>query len=150
MPSYRCYLFNEHNLIHEVVDFDAASDADACERAEKLHNGGHGVLELWRDENKIYCPGRKRARNRDFYFFRSTCSAIRSKSSAMVRSINLVPASIASLAALRRLSAWLRYRSVVSLSLTSLPPPSAPGARFARPSAIAKCLSAERTREHRE
>ena len=153
MPSYRCYLFNEDNFIREVVDFDAASDAEACERAKKLHNGGHGVLELWRDENKIYCPERKRARNRNFYslpVFRSARSAIRSKSSAMVRSINLVPASIASLAALRRLSAWLRYRSAnFSLSsLTSLPH-SAP-TRFARPLASAKLLFAERTREQRD
>jgi len=58
MASYRCYLFNRFNRIERVVDFDAMSDAEACETADRLHaETGHGVLELWRDNRKVYCPG---------------------------------------------------------------------------------------------
>ena len=58
MASYRCYLFNKLNRIERVVDFAAASDAEACEEADRLHGEtGYGVLELWRDNRKVYCPG---------------------------------------------------------------------------------------------
>ena len=58
MPSYRCYLFNRFNRIESVVDFDAASDEEACKEADRLHvKSGYGVLELWHDRRKVYCPG---------------------------------------------------------------------------------------------
>ena len=58
MANYRCYLFNGHNRIERVVDFTADSDAAACEEADRLHaKSGHGALELWRDNRKVYCPG---------------------------------------------------------------------------------------------
>ena len=58
MANYRCYLFNGLNRVERVVDFTAASDAEACEEADRLHTeSGHGVLELWRDNRKVYCPG---------------------------------------------------------------------------------------------
>lgn len=58
MANYRCYLFNKLNRIERVVDFTAASDAEACEEADRLHvDAGYGVLELWRDNRKVYCPG---------------------------------------------------------------------------------------------
>ena len=58
MASYRCYLFNKLNRIERVVDFAAASDAEACEEADRLHREtGYGVVELWRDNRKVYCPG---------------------------------------------------------------------------------------------
>jgi hypothetical protein len=58
MANYRCYLFNGFNRIEHVVDFIASSDAEACEEADRLHaERGHGVLELWRDNRKVYCPG---------------------------------------------------------------------------------------------
>ena len=57
MAQYRCYLFNKFNRIDRVVDFCADSDAEACEEADRLHAEGYGVLELWRDAKKIYCPG---------------------------------------------------------------------------------------------
>ena len=58
MTNYRCYLFNQHNRIDRVVDFTADSDAQACEEADRLHaQTGHGLLELWRDAKKVYCPG---------------------------------------------------------------------------------------------
>ena len=57
MANYRCYLFNGLNRIEQVVDFTASSDAEACEKADRLHTDyGHGVLELWRDNRKVYCP----------------------------------------------------------------------------------------------
>ena len=60
MPDYRCYLFNSSNQIDRVVDFQARSDADACEQADVLYGEtGHGFLELWRDEAKVYCSGSK-------------------------------------------------------------------------------------------
>lgn len=58
MASYRCYLFNRSNRIERVVDFTAMSDAEACEHADRLHaEMGYGVLELWRENRKVYCPG---------------------------------------------------------------------------------------------
>ena len=58
MADYRCYLFNRLNRIDRVVDFTADSDAEACAEADRLHaQGGHGVLELWRENRKVYCPG---------------------------------------------------------------------------------------------
>ena len=58
MIHYRCYLFNAFNRIERVVDFTASSDAEACDEADRLHaECGHGVLELWRDNRKVYCPG---------------------------------------------------------------------------------------------
>ena len=58
MANYRCYIFNGFNRIERVVDFTASSDAEACEEADRLHSeSGHGVLELWRDNRKVYCPG---------------------------------------------------------------------------------------------
>jgi hypothetical protein len=57
MASYRCYLFNGFNRIERVVDFTASSDAQACEEADRLHKEtGYGVLELWRENRKVYCP----------------------------------------------------------------------------------------------
>jgi hypothetical protein len=41
-----------------VVDFEAASDEEACKEADRHHaESGYGVLELWRDRRKVYCPG---------------------------------------------------------------------------------------------
>jgi hypothetical protein len=61
MAEYRCYLFNSLNRIERVVDFTAASDAEACEEADRLHAGhSNGVLELWRENRKVYCPGSAR------------------------------------------------------------------------------------------
>ena len=58
MADYRCYVFNGLNRIERVVDFTAASDAEACEEADRLHSEtGYGVLELWRENRKVYCPG---------------------------------------------------------------------------------------------
>jgi hypothetical protein len=58
MTNYRCYIFNGFNRIERVVDFTASSDAEACEQADRLYaESGHGVLELWRDNRKVYCPG---------------------------------------------------------------------------------------------
>lgn len=58
MTRYRCYLFNRFNRIECVVDFGAMSDEEACEQADRLHaETGHGVLELWRDNRKVYCMG---------------------------------------------------------------------------------------------
>ena len=58
MTNYRCYLFNAANRIERVIDFMAASDAEACEEVDRLHTETvHGVLELWRDNRKVYCPG---------------------------------------------------------------------------------------------
>lgn len=63
MTNYRCYLFNAANRIERVVDFTAASDAEACEEADRLHvEAGHGVLELWRDNCKVYCPRQAKLR----------------------------------------------------------------------------------------
>ena len=46
MASYRCYLFNRFNRIERIVDFVAASDAEACAQADHLHTDtGYGVLE---------------------------------------------------------------------------------------------------------
>ena len=57
MTNYRCYLFNAANRIERVIDFLAASDAEACEEADRLHaQSGYGVLELWRENRKVYCP----------------------------------------------------------------------------------------------
>jgi hypothetical protein len=58
MLNYRCYLFNKLNRIERVIDFTAASDAEACEEADRMHaEVGYGVLELWRENRKVYCPG---------------------------------------------------------------------------------------------
>ena len=58
MPDYRCYMFNSSNRIDRVVDFQERSDADACEQADSLYgDSGHGFLELWRGEAKVYCSG---------------------------------------------------------------------------------------------
>jgi hypothetical protein len=58
MPDYRCYLFNSSNWIDRVVDFQARSDADACEQADALYKSrGTDFLELWRGEAKVYCSG---------------------------------------------------------------------------------------------
>ncbi len=58
MANYRCYLFNGLNRIERVVDFTADSDAEACEHADRMHvEAGFGVLELWRENRKVYCPG---------------------------------------------------------------------------------------------
>ena len=63
MFEYRCYLFNAANRIERVVDFKAASDADACDEADRLHSeNGYGVLELWRENLKVYCPGTEKKR----------------------------------------------------------------------------------------
>jgi hypothetical protein len=57
MAEYRCYLFNKANRVERVVDFTAASDAEACKDVEKLRRAAReGKLELWRDNRKIYCP----------------------------------------------------------------------------------------------
>jgi len=56
MARYRFYLFDEANRINRVIEFAAGSDAEACAEAARLHaETGHGVLELWRDDRKIYC-----------------------------------------------------------------------------------------------
>ena len=61
MTSYRCYLFNRFNRIERVVDFVAASDAEACEESDRLHGEtGYGVMELWRENRKVYCPDSKK------------------------------------------------------------------------------------------
>jgi hypothetical protein len=58
MTHYRCYLFNAANRVERVVDFTAASDAEACDEADRMHTeSGYGFLELWRDNRKVYCPG---------------------------------------------------------------------------------------------
>ena len=58
MADYRCYLFNKLNRIERVVDFTANSDAEACAEADRLHTESvHGLLELWRENRKVYCPG---------------------------------------------------------------------------------------------
>lgn len=58
MPDYRCYLFNGLNRIERIVDFTATSDAEACAEADRLHaENCNGVLELWRENRKVYCPG---------------------------------------------------------------------------------------------
>jgi hypothetical protein len=58
MQTYRCYLFNQFNRIDRVIEFAAASDAEACEEADRLYEeSGHGMLELWRGQRKVYCPG---------------------------------------------------------------------------------------------
>jgi hypothetical protein len=58
MANYRCYLFNRLNRVERVIDFVAVSDAAACAQADRLHaEAGHGVMELWRDNRKVYCPG---------------------------------------------------------------------------------------------
>ena len=63
MANYRCYLFNSLNRIERVVDFTAASDAAACEEADRLHTEtGYGVIELWRENRKVYCPGTTKKR----------------------------------------------------------------------------------------
>ena len=63
MQNYRCYLFNRLNRIERVVDFSAATDAEACEEADRLHDlVGYGVLELWRENRKVYCPGHEKKR----------------------------------------------------------------------------------------
>jgi len=63
MTHYRCYLFNAANRIERVVDFTAASDAEACEHADHLHaESGYGHLELWRENRKVYCPGGQKLR----------------------------------------------------------------------------------------
>jgi hypothetical protein len=60
MTHYRCYLFNAANRIERVVDFTAAYDAEACAEADRLH--GYGLLELWRENRKVYCPGGRKLR----------------------------------------------------------------------------------------
>ena len=61
MASYRCYLFNRFNRIERVVDFIAASDAEACNEGDRLHaENGYGVMELWRENRKVYCPDSKK------------------------------------------------------------------------------------------
>jgi hypothetical protein len=61
MASYRCYLFNRVNRIERVVDFIAASDAQACKEADRLHvETGYSVVELWRENRKVYCPESKK------------------------------------------------------------------------------------------
>ncbi len=63
MAEYRCYLFNGLNRIERVVDFTAASDAEACEAADRLHTEtDFGVIELWRENRKVYCPGSEKMR----------------------------------------------------------------------------------------
>ncbi len=58
MANYRCYLFNRFNRVERVIDFVAVSDAAACAQADRLHaETGYGVMELWRDNRKVYCPG---------------------------------------------------------------------------------------------
>ena len=61
MRSYRCYLFNKYNRIDRVVDFTAASDEEACQEADRLHaEAGFGLLELWREETKVYCSAEQK------------------------------------------------------------------------------------------
>ena len=63
MADYRCYLFNGLNRIERVVNFAAASDAEACAEANRLHaESGCGVLELWRENRKVYCPSPEKKR----------------------------------------------------------------------------------------
>lgn len=63
MAEYRCYLFNGLNRVERVVDFTAASDAEACGEADRLHTEtGFGVIELWRENRKVYCPGSEKMR----------------------------------------------------------------------------------------
>jgi len=63
MADYRCYLFNGFNRIERVVDFTAASDAEACAEADRLHaETGYGVIELWRENRKVYCPDSEKKR----------------------------------------------------------------------------------------
>ena len=63
MAEYLCYLFNGLHRIERVVDFTAASDAEACEEADRLHGEtGFGVVELWRENRKVYCPGTEKLR----------------------------------------------------------------------------------------
>lgn len=63
MADYRCYLFNGLNRIERVVDFVAASDAEACAEADRLNaENGITVLELWRENRKVYCPGSQKQR----------------------------------------------------------------------------------------
>lgn len=63
MANYRCYLFNGLNRIERVVDFTAASDAEACAEADRLHaETGYGVIELWRENRKVYCPSNEKKR----------------------------------------------------------------------------------------
>ena len=63
MADYRCYVFNGLNRIERVVDFTASSDAEACAEADRLQaESGCGVLELWRENRKVYCPSSERKR----------------------------------------------------------------------------------------
>src|SRR5678816_3281512 len=38
MPKYRCYLFDEANERQRAIDFEAASDEEACVEADRLHD----------------------------------------------------------------------------------------------------------------
>jgi hypothetical protein len=55
LANYRCYLFDWSNKVQDVIDFGAASDAEACDEANKLHTGfSYSFLELWGSSGKIY------------------------------------------------------------------------------------------------
>jgi hypothetical protein len=55
MPKYRCYIFDESNERQRAIDFEAASDDDACAEADRLHaTWGYGVFELWSGKTMIH------------------------------------------------------------------------------------------------
>ena len=54
MPKYRCYFFKDSER-QRAIDFEAASDDEACAEVDRLHADlGQGEFELWSGRTMIY------------------------------------------------------------------------------------------------
>ena len=56
MRKYRLYRFDEHNRREYAIDFEASSDPEAYQKADRLlARQGFGNFELWRGEVMLHC-----------------------------------------------------------------------------------------------